>query len=367
MDQPAARPVAFEKIINALLDNEHPFPAVHLHRFSDISTSELASLEKIWLQINPDRRAALLEDLENLAEADTLVSFDDLSKFALIDPDARVREIALRLLWESTDANLIPNIERMLEHDPDEHVRAAAATALGQFVYLGELEEIAQNLLTSIEDRLLAVTSDTTEPKLIRRRALEAMGFSSHPEMKSLIIAAYNNSDPQWVVSAVFAMGRSANSTWIPSVLEMLDSENEDVLYEAVRAIGELEGHSARRKLLKLLKSHPEGSEIRMAAIWALSKIGGERVRTTLEKLLDESEDDEEYDVLEDALENLEFTEGFNQFGMLDYEPDSPEALIAQEEAEKMAGRYGEDDDDDEDEDEADDFDDDLQDDDDEE
>lgn len=349
MDNPPTRAVSFEKVIAALLDNEHPFPPVHLHRFSDISTDDFRSLEDSWYLINPERRVSLLEDLENLAESDTLVSFDDLSKFALNDPDPRVREVALRLLWESTDESLIKKMMQMLDTDPDERVRAAAATALGQFVYLGELEEIASTSSKPIEDRLLAVTTNPNEPKLIRRRALEAMGFSSRPELRPLIIAAYNNPDTQWLVSALFAMGRSANSAWIPSVLDMLDSDNDDVLYEAVRAVGELEAASARRKLLKLLKTHPEGSEVRLASIWALSKIGGEKVRDTLEKLLDESEDDEEIDVLEDALENLEFTEGFNQFGMIDYEPDSPEELIAREEADHWDERDEEDEEDDDD------------------
>ncbi|MHB0966907.1 MAG: HEAT repeat domain-containing protein, partial [Bellilinea sp.] len=77
----------------------------------------------------------------------------------------------------------------------------------------------------------------------------------------------------------------------------------------------------------------PEGSEIRMAAIWSLSKIGGEKVRDTLEKALDDSEDDDEIEMLEDALENLQFTEGFNQFGLIDYEPENEEKIIAQTEA----------------------------------
>ncbi|MBA4400239.1 MAG: hypothetical protein C0396_10315 [Anaerolinea sp.] len=70
-----------------------------------------------------------------------------------------------------------------------------------------------------------------------------------------------------------------------------------------------------------------------MAAIWSLSKIGGEKVRDTLEKALDDSEDDDEIEMLEDALENLQFTEGFNQFGLIDYEPENEEEIIAQTEA----------------------------------
>lgn len=333
MEDPARRSIPFDKVITALLDNEHPFPPVHLHRFSDISTTDLANLEKSWSQINPDRRAALLEDLEDLAEADTLVSFDDLSKFALTDPDPRVREVALRLLWESQEVGLVAKMLQMVENDPAEKVRGAAATALGQFIYLGELEEIPEAVLRRIEKRLLEIAASASEPKLVRRRALEALGFSSRPELKPLILAAYNNNDPEWLVSALFAMGRSANATWIPSVMDMLDSDNEEVLFEAVRAAGELEAPAARRPLLKMVKSQPEGSEIRMAAIWSLSKIGGEKVRDTLEKALEESEDDDEIEMLEDALENLQFTEGFNQFGLIDYESEDEDEIIALAEA----------------------------------
>lgn len=333
MEDPARRTIPFDKVITALLDNEHPFPPVHLHRFSDISTPDLANLEKSWSMINPDRRAALLEDLEDLAEADTLVSFDDLSKFALTDPDPRVREVALRLLWENQEVGLVAKMLQMVENDPAEKVRGAAATALGQFIYLGELEEIPEAVLHRIEKRLLEIAASASEPKLVRRRALEALGFSGRPELKPLLLAAYNNSDPEWLVSALFAMGRSANSSWIPSVLDMLDSDNEEVLFEAVRAAGELEAPAARRPLLKMVKSQPEGSEIRMAAIWSLSKIGGEKVRDTLEKALEESEDDDEIEMLEDALENLQFTEGFNQFGLIDYEPENEEEIIAHAEA----------------------------------
>ncbi|MRR32232.1 hypothetical protein EG834_18325, partial [bacterium] len=103
MEESLQQSVSFDKVIAALLDNEHPFPAVHWHRFSDISAADLQKLVKIWPEVNPDRRTALLEDLENLADSDTLVSFDDLGRFALDDSDPRVREVALRLLWESED------------------------------------------------------------------------------------------------------------------------------------------------------------------------------------------------------------------------------------------------------------------------
>lgn len=351
MDDFTQHTVSFDKVITALLDNAHPFQPVHLHRFSDLSSGDLRKLKDAWQSIDPKRRAALLEDLEDLADSDTLVSFDDLGKFALTDPEPRVREVALRLLWECEDPGLVAKFTQMLDTDPDIKVRSAAATALGQFIYFGELEEIPEPLLHRIEEKLLNLTANEAEAKLLRRRALEAMGFSSRPEMKDLLRAAYNRDDPEWLISSIFAMGRSANSIWIPFVLDMLDTENEEVLFEAVRAAGELETPAARKTLIKLVKRYPVGSDIRMAGIWALSKIGGDKVGETLESLLEESEDDDEIDLLEDALENLQFTEGFDKFGILDYEPEDEDELIRKALEEEMDEDLEDEDDLDEDED----------------
>ena len=71
-----------------------------------------------------------------------------------------------------------------LNNDEDVEVRAAAANALGQFVYLGELEKIPAELHHKIEDELLEATTASNE-KLIRRRALESLGYSGREEVDS--------------------------------------------------------------------------------------------------------------------------------------------------------------------------------------
>jgi HEAT repeat protein len=123
-----------------------------------------------------------------------------------------------------------------------------------------------------------------------------------------LIESAYHDKDPDWVVSALFAMGRSCDERWKKQVLSQLHSPDDDIRSEAIVAAGELELSSARSVLLDLLDDE-EDVEIRRALIWALSKIGGEGVRTKLDELIDLEEDDDVADFLEEALENLSFTE----------------------------------------------------------
>ena len=81
---------------------------------------------------------------------------------------------------------------------------------------------------------------------------------------------------------------------------------------------------AARRPLLLLLDDELLDSELRAAIYWSLSKIGGDDVREILEDRLEETEDEEDVEILEDALENLDFTEEMNLFDMLDLD-DLPE------------------------------------------
>ncbi len=320
------RIVPFDDILAALLDDSRPFPPAFLHRFSDLTPTDLIKLKTIWPQISTQRRISLMEDLEELAEVDTLVSFDDLSVFALDDEEPRVRSAALRALWEADNEKLVPKFISMMEEDPDEMVRATAASTLGKYVYLGELEEISSKTLRRVEDHLLSVAQSSELP-LIRRRAIEALGYSSRPEVKPLILSAYNNADPQWLCTALFAMGRSASEEYIPAVIEQLDHPDPEVQFEAVRAAGQLSAGDARETLLEMLQAGIEDDELRMAVIWSLSEIGGEQVREVLENLLDQTEDDEEADFLQEALDNLFLTEGLASFEMFDFEAQDEDDL----------------------------------------
>jgi hypothetical protein len=125
--------VPFQTVVEALLDDGTPFPARFLHQFSDIAPTDLVLLLKAWPQIKTRRKNTLLEDLEELAEADTLTNFDEMARPLLADDDPQVRIRAIRLLWESEDIKLVPIFLKMLNEDVDPEVRAAAANALGLF------------------------------------------------------------------------------------------------------------------------------------------------------------------------------------------------------------------------------------------
>jgi hypothetical protein len=71
-----------------------------------------------------------------------------------------------------------------------------------------------------------------------------------------------------------------------------------------------------------------DDEDVMSAVIWSLSQIGGEDVATYLEAVLAETEDDDLIDFLEEALDNLAFTEDLNRFDLLAVDPDELEDLI---------------------------------------
>jgi HEAT repeat protein len=310
----------FSQVVQALLDETSPFPARLLYRFSDLEPSDLDSVLEAWPKVSLRRKLALLEDLEELAESDTLMCFDNIARALLTDPEAGVRTGAIRLLVECNDIKLVPVYLEMLTSDESIETRAAAASALGLFVYEGELEEIPAKTLKEVEEALFDAVQNASAT-LVRRRALEALGTSSREEVPALIEAAYRRKDADWMVSALFAMGRSSDERWEKQILAQLRNQNDDIRAEAIRAAGGVELASARASLLDLLEDE-EDLEMRREIVWSLSKIGGEGVRDKLEELLDSEPDDEEADFLEEALDNLLFTEDLNRFEMFDFDSD---------------------------------------------
>ena len=307
----------FEQVLIELADEIQPFSPKNLRAFSDLDNTALEKLKQAWSGIPVHRKISLLADLEDLMEADTLISCDALAKFAIQDEDPQVRSQAIQLLWDCEDVSLIPTFMDMLENDPAEIVRAAAASALGKFILLGELEEISREKSNPVVTKLLEVVQRKPEG-MIQRKALESLGYSSEDIIPKLIQQAMQRDDAQWTASAIFAMGRSLDERWEDTVLEHINHLDLSVQIEAIRAAGELEIKAANELLFELLDDDEADNELLYHIYWALSKIGGKGVRERLEQELQNAEDENLMDVLDMALENLDFTEDSEDFDLFD-------------------------------------------------
>jgi HEAT repeat protein len=173
----------------------------------------------------------------------------------------------------------------MLEQDSSEKVQAVAATALGKFALLAELRKLRPSHKSRISQALLTIIHTPGKSVEVKRRALEATAPLSLPQIKQAIMAAYHSGNPGLKTSAIFAMGRSCNRSWLPILLKELTSGDTELRYEAAGACGELGEKEAVSYLIELV-SDPD-IEVQLVAIKALGKIGAPEAKGCLEQCLD--------------------------------------------------------------------------------
>ena len=237
-------------------------------------------------------------------------------RFCLGDEDERVREAAIEGLWEDDDPTLINPLITLLQDDPSSSVRAGAAISLSRYVLLGELDKIKVRHFAPVREALLKTIHSPLEDLEVRRRATESIAYSSEESVRSIIEAAYYDEDESMRVSAVFAMGRSADPNWSHLVISELESSRPEMRYEAAMACGELE-LSAATPLLADLANDPD-REVQEAAICALGQIGGNEARRILYTCYEEG-DQSLREAVEEALEQLDFVHGFLDIRLDDF------------------------------------------------
>ncbi len=330
----------FDEVLNALLDESRPFPPTYYRHLANLSPENAARLREIWPRIPLQRRRGLLEDLELLTEDDLTLSYRDVGEIALDDPDAHVRFLGVRLLWVEEDNALIPRFLQIAREDPDIEVRANAVGALGSYMYLAALEELPERWTRQIEQTLMGFLEDPSQPDLVRRQALEVLGYSLNVDLAPWLEDAFMHPDEDWRVSALFAAGRTADARWADDVRDYLHHESPRLRAEAARAAGEMLLKDVTDDLLALLED--TNPEVRVNAAWALSEIGGgEAVAAALEAALENAASDEEAALLEDALSNLEFTDDVADLMMMDFSPEDLEDLIHEEDIDELLALFG--------------------------
>jgi len=295
----------FDEVVRALLDRDEVLDPLYLYRLSDINQVDLSVLKEIWEEIHLKRRRALMEDLEQLTDTNTLLSFEPVFRLALHDSDEQVRFFAIRAIEVFDTDDLIPYFLSVLTDESSVDLQAVTASVLGKYVYRGELDKISKDQQTEIEDHLLDVLENEGDLE-VQRRALEAISFSSRDEVRDQILRAYQSDEDEWVASALFAMGRSYDHDYCDMVVDKLRHTSPKIRLEAVRACGELTIEEAVPSIVDLLNDLPD---IRKAAIWTLSQIGGEEAGPAIRELLDYEITQEEEELIQQALERLDFLE----------------------------------------------------------
>lgn len=313
--------ISFQSVLDHLLDSKKEIPQTHLKLYSDLDPKSLRLFLDVWPSVKPTRKLILLDELLIHFDSDNIVSYESIGRGLINDLDGEVRARAIRLLSESDDPQLVGTLTEILLNDTDLAPRMEAALLIGEFILLGELEAIKEELQRKAEDALISIIKSEENPTL-RKRALEALGYSSRPEIVTLIESAFERADPTWVATALLAMGRSHDERWSENVVSMVLDEDPLIRFAAVQAAGELNIEDAGPILLKILEDEEEDDDVVTAAIWSLSQIGGDDARIYLVNLIEQTEDEDLVEYLEDALENLDFMEELNKFDLLALDGD---------------------------------------------
>lgn len=317
---PGLRPkIAIDELMPQLIQARETPDLIDLYAFSDLTVEDAETVRRQWALVEVTRRRAVVSALVELAQEDIDLHLGRFLRVVIGDSDAQVRKAAITGLWPEVATDLLGPLVQMLQSDPDEDVRAAAATGLGGYILAGELDELDASLAMRAEQSLLAILNDLEEPLEVRRRALESIAYSGEAGVRQLIEDGYYDSHAKMRVSAVFAMGRSADVRWRSLVRAELQSPSAEMRAEAAIASGELGAKSAALDVSALLQDEDE--RVRLAAISALGRIGGQVAQDALEAML-LSDNPVEAEYAEAALEEVQFFDEMDAIALFDESDD---------------------------------------------
>ncbi|MFH2002507.1 MAG: hypothetical protein ABIK28_22735 [Planctomycetota bacterium] len=186
----------------------------------------------------------------------------------------------------------------LLNDDEPEELRAAAVISLGpaiDYVDTYEFEDpdempITEQTFQKIQESLRKLYMRDDLPKDVKRRILEASVRAPQDWHEDAIRAAFSRNDNDWILTAVFSM------RWISGfdaeIVEALESEDEDVYYQAVCAAGNWEIDEAWPHVSRLVTSTDTEKSLLLAAIDAAAGIRPQEAGLILAGLNDSDDED---------------------------------------------------------------------------
>lgn len=272
-------------------------------RLSDLSRGNARELAVAWGSIPEETRIDLVRRFDELSEEGVELNFGRALRIALNDPSAVVRQLAVAGLWEDESSELLHRLRDMFENDESPDVRAQAAAALERFAGKAAVGSLDNSVARDLRESLRRSVIDSAAPYAVQRRALESLGpYGADPEISSLISEALNSGDHGLQCSALYAMGRSHDSRWLPTILAQLESDDPEIRFEAARAAGLLGSADALPVLLQAARD--EDPEVRHTAVGAIGQIGGRGAVRALERLAEDA-GEADLELIESAIDDV--------------------------------------------------------------
>ena len=317
--------IDYNALLAMVADEDKPIIIPSLYHLSDLPADVFDQFTELWPSIDKIRRAQIARHMADISEENYQVEYDPFTKLFIQDDNEAVRLALFDMLWDNTNTRLIPIIIGAMENDENTTVRAAAAANLGHYVLMMEWGQMPRTAEKSITDALLKQLRDDYAPLNIKRATLESIASIGTEEIHQYIKDAYTDKDNSLKLSAVFAMGRTADPRWIKTIVRELESDDPSMRIEAARAAGMIASSDAVEQLSEIAK-YDDDIEARIAAVHALGQIGTTFANETLQELADASDELESDDLAEAVSVALEEIDIFNFDGidlsLFDYKED---------------------------------------------
>jgi len=293
----------FEESLAEILGSDNEVTPFQLAFLSDLTKDELASFRRAWIETSQDRRRQIISHLTKLQSDDPCLNFTRVLLAGLEGSDDDIRSQAVMALEAEEDSTIITPLIHLLREDESEMVRVATAIALGRFALLAAVKELAPAMSEEIYYNLLTVIEDKTETDEVKRRCIEAIAPLDSSRVKELIEQAYNSDNVKDRATALYAMGRNCNPTWLPTIIKEKGSDEPEIRYEVAEACGELGMEEATTTLVEL--AGDADIHVREASVRALQQIGGPSAEQALHQLMNSPHQDI-CERAKEALDNLQ-------------------------------------------------------------
>src|SRR5262245_7045374 len=211
--------LSLETLLPKLENTEEPLSVKELADLSSIDRADHEQFLEVWRRLSIQRRRTIIDRLADVAEDNVDLDFTHVFLAGLVDDDVQVRAQSIKALWEYEGSDLPRMLLRLLV-DPEAIVRSEAALGLGRFLLRAELSDTVEPITDDVEAALRATVTDANELAEVRGRALEALGVRDREWVRELIEEAYAGGERRMQISAVHAMGRSADAEWLPTIME---------------------------------------------------------------------------------------------------------------------------------------------------
>ncbi|MCH8311025.1 MAG: HEAT repeat domain-containing protein [Chloroflexi bacterium] len=296
--------MTLDNYFSELTDTSSGVNHAGLIQLSGLERSEIIELMGVWSTIPVERRREIMDRMSELSEDNLDLDFASVFRACLRDKDDQVRAKAARGLEDSDDRTIIRPLIDLLLNDGSLAVRASAAASLGKFAIMAQDGKMLKRDAERIRLALVEVINNEQESLETKRRAIESVASFNSPQIEEIIQRAYDDGDPELKQSAIYAMGRSSDTRWMPTVIQDTRSSDPAVRYEAAIACGNLGDEETSPHVVALLND--DDSLVQLASVRALGVIGGGLAKRALQQCLLMGDDAME-EAAKEALLEIEF------------------------------------------------------------